>query len=133
MDYKSVRPSRRVGDATVDTIRARPRDEVGHDVSCGGRTLRVLPDGATTAKKRSWLISEAGDTADVANRALKDVGVAVRGDVLGLIAGHLALAGATNLWLDGVRLHPTDETRPLARVEIDVLSSDQILVTRFAT
>jgi hypothetical protein len=79
---------------TLLTLRAPHSHEVAHELVLGGRTLRVLPDGRTTARKRSYNISDA----------LTAHGQLPETDLLALLVGWLVIDGATNLELDGLPL-----------------------------
>lgn len=97
----AIKPRQQHG-ATVQTIRAGISNETGHDVVIAARTLRVLPDGVTTSRKRSCIISDALAQAE----ALLYPGPERDDTAIALLTGYLLLNGATNLWLDGEPLTP---------------------------
>lgn len=105
----AVKP-RAVHGATVQTVRAGITNETGHDVAVGDRTLRVLPDGRTTSRKRSCIITDALaaiEVAETTRKRLKNGDSIERVDPVAYVAGSLLVAGATNLWLDGQPLTPS--------------------------
>lgn len=107
----AVKP-RTVAGAVVQTERAHLVNEVAHRVETGDVTLRVLPDGDTTARKRSCIISEALAAVDEANRRLEKLAgdgyPAERLDPAAYLVGRLILAGAWRIH----RLHPDDGGEP---------------------
>lgn len=62
----------------VQTIRYNLTNETGHEVAVGGLIVRVLPDGRTTSKKRSWVIS----------RSIEDARALLAGTRAATIASH---------------------------------------------
>lgn len=113
---------RLVAGATVQTIRASTTNVAGHDVTVTGRTLRVLPEGLTTSRKRSCIISEALAAVD---------GLGV--DPLAYVAGMLLLEGASNLWLDrdGTRRPLTPQQGASAVQWVVTLAGDGSVHARF--
>lgn len=109
-DWKPALEPRHQHGATIQTVRAAITNETGHDVTVDGRTLRVLPDGRTTSRKRSWVISEALAVAHAVQANQKPLihdGEVYVVDPITYVTGALVLAGATNLWLDDQPLNPT--------------------------
>ena len=59
-DYRTAGDPRTVGAGQIIPLRSRASSEWGHLVSTSdGYTVRVLPDGHTSGKKRSHTISQA--------------------------------------------------------------------------
>lgn len=101
---------RQVGRHLVLRLRAAHSHEAAHDVAVHGQVLRVLPDGRTTARKRSDIISEVL-TGHADNGSAREI--------LDSLVGALVIAGATALELDGTALLPTSDRRGQWRVVLN--------------
>lgn len=97
-DWRPAVKPRRVAGAVVQTERASFTNEAAHRVTVAGRTIRVAPDGRTTARKRSCIISEALAAIGEANRTLTDADSPSLDPVAYLI-GSLMVAGANRIHL----------------------------------
>lgn len=127
--WNPVLEPRAIPGGHAQTIRTAVTNETGHDVTLTGRTIRVLPDGVTTSRRRSYIISEAPTAAHVANRAIDryDPQEAAIDPVTYLI-GALVVAGATNIELDGQPiLHRTPAT---VTWRVDCHSDGDIRISR---
>jgi len=100
---------RKVGSADVQYVgSSHHAHEGGHEVDVNGQTLLVLPDGRTTARRRSHVITQALDAECEDPQHL-----------LYRVVGALLVAGATNLHVDGEPLIP-DTTTPIVSLRLDL-------------
>jgi hypothetical protein len=97
-DWKPAVQARDIAGHSVQTIRATLVNEAGHEIAINGRRLRVLPDGGTSSRKRSCIISEALAASERVEGSWLDP--------LAYLVGSLLVAGASNLWLDDEPLVP---------------------------
>ncbi len=94
---------------TVSTLRSAHSHESAHEVTLAGRTLRVLPDGHTSAKKRSYTITEVATATVMLSEE----------QILCQLVGALVMSGATALELDGQALMPASDRRGQWRVVLN--------------
>ena len=122
--WSPVLAPRPIAGGEAQTIRATVTNETGHVVTLNGRTLRVLPDGVTTSKKRSYTISQAATAAlmvNVRSELVVEKGVHANDyqiDPVAYLVGCLVVAGANNLELDGVELCPRSTATVAWRVDL---------------
>jgi hypothetical protein len=127
-DWRPVNQPRDLDGATVQTVRAAFTNETGHELHHGLHTLRVLPDGVTTSRKRSCIISESYAAVQHAQASHDQYCQADEAhlDPLVYVIGALVAAGATRLELDGVPLTPIG-TRG---IDLAIRVTDDELVVR---
>lgn len=109
-------PARTIGTAVVQYVADRGHGhEGGHRIALAGRDVLVLPDGRTTAKNRSHVITRVLHAAEEAERTTEDA--------LESLIGALVLSGATNITLDGIPFFDGGET-PIVSVRLDITQQD---------
>lgn len=101
--WKPEGPAKTIADATVQYLRSASHGHEGaHQVTfTDGRTLTVLPDTRTTARKRSRVISDAIRASQRSQHI----------DQMAYMVGWLLLAGANRLLVDDVDLCGTSTSR----------------------
>lgn len=94
--------------------------EGGHRITMAGREVLVLPDGLTTARNRSHVIT----------RVLHAVEMAEAVTVLGVdaLVGALVREGATNILVDGDPVFAGDAGSVIAALRLEVLEDGVIRV-----
>lgn len=99
MTWKPQRDPKVIGDASIQYLRSDQTHghEGAHDVTLGGLTVRVLPDGHTTARKRYDTILEAVTTAQAVTRWKVDLHF----DPVAYLVGYLMTAGLTSIEIEG--------------------------------
>lgn len=90
--------------------------EGGHRVAIAGRELLVLPDGHTTARKRSQAISTALQKAEEEVVSLETA--------LIMVIGSLVKAGAYAMTLDGEPIGVPTMEDVVASFRVDVVSGE---------
>ena len=107
-----------IGDAEIQYVTDKSHShEGGHRIAVAGRNLLVLPDGRTTARNRSHVITRVlhGFTGSAL-------------DPTEALIGALILEGATNIEVDGEKILPSDgET--IVSLRFEILDNNEIRVT----
>jgi hypothetical protein len=107
--FQAIGDPRHIGDITIQYVGSSAHShEGGHRITVVGRELLALPDGQSTARKRSHALSEA---LHAASEGIPDL--------LALSVGALVLAGARNIEVDGVSLFANGPRR-VASLRLDV-------------
>ncbi|HLF43226.1 MAG TPA: hypothetical protein VJA46_06840 [Acidimicrobiia bacterium] len=110
---KPLKEARVIGDVSIQYLADSSHShEGGHRITVTGRNLLVLPDGRTTARNRSHVIT-----------AVLSAAQGHGADPIQTLVGALVLEGATNLELDGVPVFAS-ERRLVASMRLDIVESE---------
>lgn len=108
-DLTPIGEPRVIGDAVIQYVgRSSHSHEGGHRITVAGFTVLALPDGHSTARRRSHAASEALHAITHGTP-----------DPLSAVVGALVLAGARNIEIDGEPLLET-KTRTITSLRLDV-------------
>ena len=113
MSLVPVGDPRVVGDAEIQYVGDKSHShEGGHRIAVAGRSVLVLPDGRTTARNRSHVITRV-------LHAFAGSGL----DPTEALIGALVVEGATSIEVDGQRIL-ADGSSPIVSLRLDVLDNE---------
>lgn len=122
MSFVPIGDPRRIGDLIeIQYVGDKSHThEGGHRIAIAGHEVLVLPDGHTTARNRSHVITRVLHEVEKAETVLT---LAV--DAL---VGALVREGATHITIDGEPLPSSDRGNTIAALRLDVLEDGSITV-----
>lgn len=116
-DWRPHRVPKLVGPFQVQYMTSSTHSHEGaHRIAIAGREVLVAPDGRTTARNRSAVITRTLDKIQEADPALVSV-------TLAAFVGALVLEGITSIEVDGEPLIPDGGDR-IASIRLDVNQGD---------
>lgn len=112
MSYKPQGDPRTAGPGEIQYLGdSSHQHEGGHRIAIAGREVLVLPDGRSTARNRSHVITRVLHEAAAGGTDSETV--------ISTLVGALVLSGATNITVDGAPVLPsTEEVIAALRLEI---------------
>lgn len=121
MTWSPVGDPQEIGAGHRQYLSGTHSHEGGHDVALAGLTVRVLPDGHTSPRKRSQAIAEALQTVPVL------AGASDSFDPVAYLVGVLVMEGARRIEVDGVDLFPAPPA--IGQWRLDLVGDGHVAAT----